>query len=353
MIGHNDNIENQATRIVSNIKQTSNDCLIKGMILKILNGADRPLRGREIFNHIQYDNYDSFRVLLSRYASKKYNYIEKIKHNSNSHYLYQISSIGQMHAANPFLHRDRYKARQAEQKQMFLFELLQNPEQLSSYINNMNNVQVRTVFDTMKEYVGSNLRDFGDEDDSHQSSSEDEINYEDKYFSSLEEVKKLKSQVFNLQLKLNKSSSQIPKASETKLPSASKDKRYDYLCSLEGKQLTSSFFENELIPYYVLVKIAKQDAIQKWKQKLSIDSKENVGIFSRTIAATLLKEGLYRKATAQEIKEAGLYLMRNRGIRVVSKKYKINKVVLKQSEIPAAASKNGPQSRTVINKNPK
>jgi hypothetical protein len=109
-----------------------------------------------------------------------------------------------------------------------------------------------------------------------------------------------------------------------------------------------------LIPYHILVKIAKQDAIQVWKQKFKIDGKERIGIFAKNISSTLQKEGVYRMANAQEIKDAELYLLKNRGIRIRSKKYKsIDKIILKQCEIPtnAAVSKNKPQARIVIDKN--
>ncbi|WP_091933907.1 hypothetical protein [Methanolobus profundi] len=58
-----------------------------------------------------------------------------------------------------------------------------------------------------------------------------------------------------------------------------------------------------------------------------------------------MKEGLYRKATPDEIKEAGFYLEKKCEVRIISKKYSINKIVLKQSEIPnnSASSKNMPQ----------
>lgn len=352
MIGYNNNIENQEIRVVSNTNQISNDCIIKGMILKILNEADRPLRCREIFDGIPYDNYNSFRVLLSRYSGKKYNYIEKMKLSSNPHYLYQISNTGRLHATNPFLHRERYKARQAEQRQMFLFELLKNPEQLNYYFGTLPDIQVQTVYDTVREYVDSNsLRDFGDVGDKHESEVDHEIDYEEKYMEAQEEIKKLKSQNFNLQVKLTQKPAQAPKVSENKLPTASKNKRYDFLCNWEGKQLTAAFFENELIPYDVLVRTASKDAIGAWKQKLNLHSDDNIGIFSKTVSSTLLKEQIYRKATPDEIKDAELYLTKNRGIRILSKKYSINKIVLKQSEIPAAPSKNTPQSRVVINNN--
>jgi hypothetical protein len=357
MIGYNDNIENQATRMVSNTNQPSNDCIIKGMILKILNEADRPLRGKEIFDGIPYDNYNSFRVLLSRYSGKKYNYIEKIKLSSNSHYLYQISKTGRMHAQNPFIFREKYKARQAKDREHFLTELLNNPENMSYYFGNMDNLQVRTVFDTVQKYVDSNsLRDFGDEGDNHQSVDDEEIDYEDKYMEAQEEIKNLKSQNFNLQVKLTQRPTEAPRVQENKLPSTVKNKRYDLLCSWEGKHLTSSFFSHELIPYDVLVKVANKDAIQAWKQKFNINSDDKVGIFSRTISSTLLKEKIYREANDSEIQDARFYLIKNRGIRIISKKYKsINKVVLKQSEIPnnAASSKNAPQVKIRIDKNRK
>jgi hypothetical protein len=357
MMGYNNNIENQATRIVSNTKQSSKDCIIKGMILNFLNAADRPLRAREIFDSIQYDNYDSFRVLLSRYSTNKYKYIEKIKHSTNSHYLYQISALGRLHAANPFLHRERYKARQAEQKQMFLMELLQNPEQLNNYFETLPEVQVQTVYDTVREYVDTNsLRDFGDEDDTHESVDDDEIDYEEKYYDLQEKIKKLQSENFNLQVRLTQKPTEAPKVPENKLPSTSKSKRYNLLKDWEGKQLTAAFFASELIPFDVLVKVANNDAIQGWKQKFNITSEDNVGIFARTISSTLLKEKVYRKATPDEIKDAGLYLNKNRGIRVLSKKYpSINKVLLKKSEIPntTPVSKKTQQHRTVINNNRK
>ncbi|TGC09439.1 hypothetical protein CUN85_06315 [Methanolobus halotolerans] len=315
--------------------------------MKFLNEADRPLRGREIFDGIQYDNYNSFRVLLSRYSGKKYNYIEKLKLNDSPNFIYKISNIGRQHALNPFLYRDKYKARQARDREMFLSEILNNPDKLKYFFGNMGDVQVQTVFDTIKEYVDSNssLRDFADEDDNHQS-TDDEIDYEEKYFESLDQIKKLQSQNFNLQVRLKQRPVETPKAPKTKLPSTSKGKRYNYLCSWEGKNLTSSFFENEIIPYDVLIKTAEKNAISSWKKKLNFESGENIDIFARTISSTLLKEHLYRKATFEEIREAGFYLVKNRGIRIMSKKYSsINKVVLKQSDIPnnVTSSNNAPQ----------
>lgn len=354
MQGNNNSTNNQIPRIVTPDSPPlgNNDCLIKGMILNALLDK-QPLKSRDIFNSIPYDNYNSFRVILSRFCSKKYRYIERI--GNTKPYFYQLTDAGKIHAQNPFFFRDKYKLRQSKDRELFLFELLNDPAKLGYYCNNMDNIQLRTIVDIVKEYVPSNsaIRDFGDEGDNHQSVNDDKINYEDKYFSSLEEVKKLKSQVFNLQLKLNKKSSQIPKPTETKLPSASKDKRYDYLCSWEGKRLTSSFFEHELIPYHVLTRTVSKDRIGAWKKKLNIDDSENIGIFAKNISSTLLKESLYRRATDEEIKNAGFYLTKNRGIRILSEKYpSINKVVLKQSEIPTESSKNTPRSNIVIkNKN--
>ncbi|AFV24598.1 hypothetical protein Mpsy_2394 [Methanolobus psychrophilus R15] len=351
MIMNNNENKTQIPRTSSSPKLTGKekDCIVKGIILRGLL-EKQPMRSRELFNSIPYDNYDSFRVILSRFSSSKYRYIEKIGHKMP--YLYRLTDIGRVHAQNPFYFRDKYRARQAKDREIYLSELLNDPSKLNYFFGNVASSEIKTIFNTVKEYVDSNssMRDFGDEDDSHQSADDEENDFEEKYYTLQEEIKQLKTQNFNLQLKLNQKPAPIPKAPETKLPSASKGKRYDYLCSWDGKVLTSSFFESELIPYDVLIKTADKNTISSWKKKLNLESDENIDIFARNISSTLIKERLYRKASPEEIKEAGFYLVRNRGIRILSKKYStINKVVLKQSDIPASP-RNTPQAN-IVDKN--
>jgi len=338
---NNNGNKTQTIGIVNNPKLTAKekDCVVKGMILQGL--LDKPpMKSRELFDSLSYDNYNSFRVLLSRYCSPRYRYIER---NGNQ---IRLTTTGRLHALNPFYYRDKYRTRQAQEREMFLSEILNDPAKLSYFFGNMGNVQVQTVYDTIKQYVdsSSSMRDFGDEDDSHQSEDDEEIDFEEKYYTLQEEIKQLKTQNFNLQIKLNQRPAPTPIVPETKLSSASKNKRYDYLCSWEGKSLTSSFFESELIPYEVLIRTANKDTIGAWKKRLNLDSGEWIDIFARTISSTLLKERIYRKATADEIKEAGFYLSKNRGIRIQSKKYpSIDKIMLKQSDIPAISPKNTSQ----------
>jgi len=349
MIGYNSNNVNKTTRIVTNAEPTAKgkDCLVKATILRGLLGKP-PMKSRELFDSIPYDNYNSFRVLLSRYCSSKYRYIERIENKI------RLTDTGRIHAQNPFHFREKYRNRQAKDREMFLFEILNDPEKLNHYFGNMDGVQVKTVFNTVKEYIdlNSNLQDIGDESDNDQSTEEeDDIDYEDKYFELQDKLKQLETDNFNLQLRMSQRAPQVQQPPENKMASASKNKRYNFLCSCEGKMLTSSFFENELIPYDVLVRTANKDKFGSLKEKLNIDSKEKIGIFARNISSTLLKEGLYRKATAEEIKEAHFYLKKNRGIRIISKKYaSINKVVLKQSDIPntTASLRNTPKIKIVV-----
>jgi hypothetical protein len=353
MFGNTNNNENQIPRIVRNAEQTvkDKDCLVKGTILRgLLNKS--PMKSRELFDSIPYENYNSFRVLISRYCSSKYRYIERIGDKI------KLTDTGRIHAHNPFYFREKYRNRQAKDRDMFLFEILNSPEKLNHYFGNMGGVQVKTVLDTVRQYVDSNssLRDIGDGSDNHQSAIDDEIDYEDKYFSLKDEVKKLKTENFNMQIRMNQRPAQVPKVPDNKLPSKSMNKRYNLLCSWEKNILTSTFFEHELIPYDVLVRTVSKDAIATWKKKLNIDSDEIIGIFARNISSTLIKESFYRNATAEEIKEAGFYLTKNRGIRILSKKYaSINKVVLKQSEIPidATSPKKAPRINIVADKNRK
>jgi hypothetical protein len=356
MIVSNNGNTNQITRVSSSTKLTAKekDCLVKGLILRGLLDKS-PMKSKELFDSIPYDNYNSFRVLLHRFCNSKYRYIQKI--GEKMPYLYRLNDNGITHAHNPFYYRDMYRASQSRAREMFLSEILNDPAKLNYFFGNMENVQVQTVYDTIKEYIVSNpsLRDFGDEDDGHQSADDEEIddeeNYEEKYYDLQDEVNKLKSQNFNLQLKLNQRPPQVTKPPETKLPSTSKGKRYDYLCSWDSRNLTAAFFENDLIPYDVLIKTADKNTISSWKKKLSFESGGNIDIFARNISSTLLKERLYRKASADEIREAGFYLAKNRGIRILSKKYPlINKVVLKQSDIPMT-SRNAPQAKTAAGKN--
>ncbi|MEL4306447.1 hypothetical protein [Methanococcoides sp. LMO-2] len=339
MLGNNSNNENETPRVVINNNENGKDCQVKGMILRGL--LDKPpMKGRELFDSIPYENYNSFRVLINRYSSSRYKYIERI--GDKVPYSYKLTDTGRIHALNPFHYREKYRNRQAQDRKMFLFEILNNPDKLNHYFGNLNDGQVKTVFDTVKEYVNTDLQDFGDGSDTHQSEEDGEIDYEEKYLELQDKLKQLEIANFNLQLKLSQRPPQTPQVQQTsdkKPPSASVKKRYNLLCTWEGKLLTSSFFENELIPFDVLLKIASKNKMTSWKEKLNLDSAERIGIFARNISSTLIKEGLYRKATADEIKEAGFYLKVNRGIKILSKKYvSINKTVLKQSSIPSTAT---------------
>jgi hypothetical protein len=211
MFGNNNNNENETPRVVINGPTAKGkDCLVKGMILKgLLNKA--PMKSRELFDSLPYENYNSFRVLINRYCSPRYKYIERI--GDKVPYSLKLTDTGRLHALNPFHFRDKYRNRQAKDREMFLFEILNDTDKLNHYFGNLNDVQVKTVFETMKEYVdsNSNLRDYGDENDNHQSEEDDdEIDYEEKYFELQEKLKNAETSNFNLQLQLSQRPAQAP-----------------------------------------------------------------------------------------------------------------------------------------------
>jgi predicted transcriptional regulator len=80
-------------------KKTLKDCTLKGMVLRAVASGGNNCTSRQIFNQIEYKNYNSLRVSINRYV--KQGYLKK--HEDKKPYYYSLTKKGMEHAKDPLI----------------------------------------------------------------------------------------------------------------------------------------------------------------------------------------------------------------------------------------------------------
>ncbi len=83
------------------------DCTLKGIVLKAVGRNSNNATSRQIFNSIEYRNYNTFRVSLNRYV--KQGYLKK--RGDKKPYHYCLTKKGFLHANDPFVLKKRRELR--------------------------------------------------------------------------------------------------------------------------------------------------------------------------------------------------------------------------------------------------
>lgn len=79
------------------------DCELKSLVLKTVAKQGNNCTSRQIFDSINYDNYNSFRVCLSRYV--KNGYLKK--DGTKRPFYYYLTKKGREHAQDPYILKKR------------------------------------------------------------------------------------------------------------------------------------------------------------------------------------------------------------------------------------------------------
>lgn len=80
-------------------KKTLQDCKLKGMVLRAVAAGGNNCTSRQIFNQIEYKNYNSLRVSINRYVRQGY----LKKHGHKKPFYYSLSKKGMEHAKDPLI----------------------------------------------------------------------------------------------------------------------------------------------------------------------------------------------------------------------------------------------------------
>lgn len=79
--------------------KTLKDCTLKAMVLKAVASGGNNCTSRQIFNKIEYGNYNSLRVSINRYVHQGY----LKKHGDKKPFYYSLSKKGMEHAKDPLI----------------------------------------------------------------------------------------------------------------------------------------------------------------------------------------------------------------------------------------------------------
>lgn len=75
------------------------DCTLKAMVLRAVAAGGNNCTSRQIFDKIEYRNYNSLRVSINRYVKQGY----LRKHGNKKPYYYSLSKKGLLHAKDPLI----------------------------------------------------------------------------------------------------------------------------------------------------------------------------------------------------------------------------------------------------------
>jgi len=79
--------------------KTLKDCTLKAMVLRAVAAGGNNCTSRQIFNQIEYKNYNSLRVSINRYVRQGY----LKKHGDKKPFYYSLSKKGVEHAKDPLI----------------------------------------------------------------------------------------------------------------------------------------------------------------------------------------------------------------------------------------------------------
>jgi hypothetical protein len=97
--------ENSRTNMTHQRKKVKklHDCTLKGMVLRAVAAGGNNCTSRQIFDKIEYKNYNSLRVSINRYMRQGY----LKKHGDKKPYYYSLTKKGLLHAKDPLILKKR------------------------------------------------------------------------------------------------------------------------------------------------------------------------------------------------------------------------------------------------------